>query len=79
MFRFLKNYQKNASARLVPVAPKPWGSTFALTPISLRKPHTHSWTPKRPNRALRHPALIETPLQDPRGSVKEGSTVVSTV
>jgi len=26
-----------------------------------------------------HPALIETPLQAPRGSAKEGSTVVSTV
>jgi hypothetical protein len=26
-----------------------------------------------------HPALIETPLQDSRGSAKERSTVVSTV
>jgi hypothetical protein len=105
MFRFLKNYQKNANARPVPVAPKPLGSTFALlapcslrppghlrcasyatpvasvglTQISLRKALNHAQTPKRPNRALRHPALIETPLQDSRGSAKEGSTVVSTV
>jgi hypothetical protein len=38
MFRFLKNYQKNANARPVPVAPKPLEGDLCLARALLAAP-----------------------------------------